>query len=104
MKFWWRKDEWFEYAACFGSFDHTVPPMRDDDGPIANADRVRKICGGCRVRPECAAWAFEGSESGVWVCGVWIPGHDEDKRTARELRMKLYMAVQEELLRRGDDV
>jgi len=104
MKFWSRKDEWFEYAACFGSVDHTLPPVRDDAGPVADSLHVWAVCLECRVRPECARWAFEGSESGVWVCGVWIPGHDEDKRQARELRMKLYESVEEESQQRGEDV
>jgi hypothetical protein len=104
MKFWARKDEWFRYAACFRSRDHTVPPVRDDDGPVADALHVWEVCLGCRVRPECAAWAVDGSESGVWVCGVWIPGHDEDKRLAKEVRRQLYESIEEERRRRGDDV
>lgn len=104
MKFWSRKDEWVRYAACFGVADHTLPPARDDDGPTADSNLVRRICFGCRVRPECAAWAVDGSESGVWVCGTWIPGHDEDKRSAKELRHKLFESIEEERRLRGEDV
>lgn len=104
MKFWSRKDEWFRYAACFGSPDHTLPPSRDDAGPVADDLLVFEICLGCRVRPECAQWAVDGEESGVWVCGTYIPGHDEDKRLAKELRHKLSESVQEERRMRGEDV
>lgn len=103
-KFWRRKDEWFSYAACYGSIDHTLPPIRTDGGPVALTFLVRALCNRCTVRPECATWAYEGSESGVWVCGTWIPGHDEDKRLANELRHKLFQSVEGEASARGQDV
>ena len=104
MKFWSRKDEWVEYAACFGSADHTRPPARDDDGPTADPAVVERLCSICRVRPECAQWAVDGEEHGVWVCGTWVPGHDEDKRAAKDLRHMLFQIIEEERKLRGEDV
>ena len=104
MKFWSRKDEWFKYAACFGSADHTLPPSRDDDGPTADPLHVWFVCLFCRVRPECAQWVVDGSENGVWSCGRWVPGHDEDKRGAKDMRHRLFESIDQERRERGEDV
>lgn len=104
MKFWARSDSWFAFANCGGSEDHTLPPSRTDAGLVACIPLVQEICKGCRVRPECARWAVEGNEHGVWACGTWIPGHDEDKKTAKLVRHNLFESIPGELERRGEDV
>jgi hypothetical protein len=104
-KLWSRSDEWKVYAACGGSVDHTVPPTRcgEEAGlPVADVDNVRRICDGCRVRPECARWgAGELEPVDVWVCGRFIP---VDKRKARKVREELSRTVDLELMLRGEDV
>lgn len=104
MKFWRRKDSWVAYANCFGSTDHTLPPVRDDAGPTAVEAHVQDLCHRCTVRPECAQWAVDGEENGVWVCGTWIPGHDEDRKAAKLVRHNLFQSIPAEFQRRGEDV
>lgn len=103
-KFWKRTDDWFQYAPCFGIPDFTLPPARDDAGPVADTGRVTSMCDSCTVRPECARAAYLESWNAVWVCGTWIPGHDTDKRRAQSLRTNLFEQIPSELNRRGDDV
>lgn len=104
MKFWRTAQEWFKFAPCFGVRDFTVPPARDDGGPTSDADYVRSVCDSCRVRPECAKAACNEQWNDVWVCGVWIPGHDVDRREAIALRQNLFDSIEQELRDRGDDV
>lgn len=103
-KFWVRADEWVQYAPCAGLPDFTLPPSREDAGPVADLGLVLATCLGCRVRPECAQAAAREGWSGVWSCGVYIPGHDEDKREAIALRQNLSDSVEDELGCRGEDV
>lgn len=92
------RDEWQQYANCGESTDHILPPGQADE------ETVEYLCNRCRVRPECAQWAVDGSEGGVWVCGTWIPGDDEDKRGGRAARQNLLKSIPEERERRGTDV
>lgn len=101
-KFWHTADEWFQYAPCYGIPDFTIPPA--GPGPCADEDLVQTICSSCTVRPECARAAYLESWNGVWSCGKWIPGHDEDKRESQAVRDSLFAAVEDELQRRGDDI
>lgn len=103
-KFWSRTDEWIQYAPCFDLRDFTSPPARDDGGPVADVWLVASMCAGCTVRPECARTAYLEQWHGVWSCGVWIPGHDEDKREAAKLRQQLFDSIDSELEARGEDV
>lgn len=103
-KFWHRVDEWFRYAPCFGITDFTVPPSRDDDGPVANVNLVLLTCNTCTVRPECARTAYLEQWNSVWSCGTWIPGHDTAKREAGQIRQNLFDSIPGELEARGDDV
>lgn len=103
-KFWRRTDEWYEYANCFGVEDFTLPPQRDDSGPVADPIAVQAFCLECRVRPECARTAHDEQWNDVWVCGRWIPGHDTDRREANIVRLELLKSVPNELEQRGDDV
>lgn len=104
MKFWRTNDEWFSYAPCFGVSDFTLPPVRDDGGPAADVKTVLGMCSSCTVRPECARAAYLEQWNGVWSCGMWIPGHDEDKREAGARRQHLFDSIPDELEQRGDDV
>lgn len=111
MKLWNKSDEWMQYASCGGSVDHTLPPDRDDGGPVANTLEVKGICDRCRVRPECIRWALtpQGGSKGfspslpasVWVAGRWIP---ESKQKAKRVREELVFAFLGELESRGEDV
>lgn len=103
-KFWSRSDDWYGYANCYGSTDHTIPPERDDDGPTADPAAVQSKCANCRVRPECAQAAVDEQWNDVWVCGTWIPGHDSDKREAMSVRQNLLQSIPREMAQRGDDV
>src|ERR1044072_447647 len=104
MKLWHKKGEWTRYASCGGSIDHTIPPERvrsndplDDEShlAVADPDEVRRICGSCRVRPECIEWATDPDkpESGVWCAGRWIP---DNKRRARKVRALLTATLRAE--------
>lgn len=104
MKFWHTNVEWYKYAPCFGITDFTLPPERDDDGPVADKNLITSMCAGCRVRPECGQSAYLEQWNGVWSCGTWIPGHDTDKRAAERIRRKLMDAFPDELEARGEDV
>lgn len=103
-KFWFHADDWFGYANCYGSTDHTLPPEREDDGPTADPLAVREKCLNCRVRPECAQTAVDEQWNDVWVCGTWIPGHDQDRREAGIVRQNLLNSIPDELKHRGTDV
>lgn len=104
MKFWHRTTDWFKYAPCFGIEDFTLPPARPDSGPTANTAFVHAMCKVCTVRPECAKTAYLEQWNDVWACGVWIPGHDEDKREATLVRRNLFESFASELEERGEDV
>ena len=104
MKFWRTRDEWYHYAPCFGIADFTLPPSREDAGPVADPAVVQSFCSGCRVRPECATAAYWEQWNAVWSCGTWIPSHDEGRREAGAVRQNLLDSVAGELDRRGDDV
>ena len=101
----WRKRfEWMSYANCADSPDHILPPPEySQDGEVAVPFLVEAICRGCRVRPECAAWASAG-EHGIWAAGRYIPGHDEDRGEAQRVRDELAGSVELERERRGNDV
>lgn len=107
MKLWRTVDEWKKYSNCGGSIDHTIPPTRseeDADKPVADPDKVRSICGACRVRPECIRWALKPGPDqpvDVWVAGRFIP---MNKRQARKVRQQLADALEGELIARGDDI
>ncbi|ATN94029.1 transcriptional regulator WhiB-like [Mycobacterium phage Kumao] len=103
MKLWQHGNEWVSYANCGGVIDHILPPEREDDGPVADQEKVEFICNKCQVRPECAKWAVRKQAHGVWACGRYIPGHDEDRRQANRVRRELAETIHLELARRGDD-
>lgn len=103
-KFWRRTDDWYAYANCYGLPDFTTPAERNDGGPVADIDIIHTICDMCRVRPECARAACDEEWNDVWVCGVWIPGHDIDRREAKNVRQNLLDSIPNELDARGDDV
>jgi hypothetical protein len=110
---WEKKDDWIKYASCYGSADHTLPPERkvrstdplDDESklPLADPKRVRRICDGCRVRPECIMWATdpEKPQSGVWCAGRWIP---VTTVAGQKVRNALVSTLPSELQSRGEDV
>lgn len=107
MKMWKTSDEWKRYANCGNSIDHTIPPERppeEADKPVADPDKVRRICDHCRVRPECAIWATKpGPDSpiDVWAVGEFIP---VDKRKARRAKERIRASIPQEFLDRGEDV
>lgn len=108
MKLWNRRDEWTQYANCHNSIDHTLPPERgeeDADKPVADAEHVQRICGACRVRPECIEYALGKDQpyppTEVWAAGRFIP---VDKRKARRVRQELAASLADERAARGDDV
>jgi hypothetical protein len=112
MKLWRTDQEWFKYANCGDSPDHTIPPERkrsadpmDDEShlAVADQDKVKSLCGSCRVRPECIQWATDPAkpERSVWCAGRWIP---DNKRRARKVRAELVLTLQKELSSRGEDV
>jgi hypothetical protein len=109
VKQWKKDDEWVGYAACGEtdshppSKDHTLPPERgeeDADKPVADPARVRSICAGCPVRPECIRWSLgEDQPTDVWVAGVYIP---VGTRRANRARDRLKAMLPNEIEKRGD--
>jgi transcription factor WhiB len=64
-----------EEAACRGREDLYLKRI-PSAGDLA---LMRKVCGSCRDRPECLAWALEREEGGFWA------GHTPaDRRRLRE--------------------
>lgn len=85
-KMWATADEWVNYAPCGGDIEFVMPPVPDDEGGPFLADggaRVRSICAGCPVRPECIArntapvtdlgLRARRTANSMWVAGEWIP-------------------------------
>jgi hypothetical protein len=111
VKLWYRKDEWQGYANCLGDSRFISDPRSTEDTPWAPAqtlDRsevqeIRRICGECRVRPECIKWALDYDMSSVWVAGEYLPD-PAFKRGLRSVHDRLRGSIPGELAARGDDV
>ena len=108
MKLWRTRDEWTKYANCQDSPDHTLPPERgeeDADKPVADVDKVVRLCSTCRVRPECIEFALGKDQpyppTDVWAAGRFIP---VDKRKARRVRQELAATLVDERNARGTDI
>lgn len=82
--------EWMDEAACKGkatklwfavATGNQYKPKSARRQEVDVYDYARKICGGCPVRVECAAYALDLAEQGVTLVGLW-GGLDEGERTA----------------------
>lgn len=57
-----RDTAWKYQAACQGLPDEMFfPPPK-----IRISPEIRRVCGGCPVRPECLAYALNNCDDGIW--------------------------------------
>lgn len=98
MKMWRKRDEWVTYAACAGDGRFTADALNGND-----AQQVREICAGCRVRPECIQWALDERVSAVVVAGTLLPD-PKHKRALRRIYAELRHRLPFELEARGEDI
>ena len=71
-----RGDHWSKLAICTGEDPNTFFPSNGDSGT-----RAREICACCPVRRNCAEYAAEADEFGIWG------GLDQEQRRARVLEL-----------------
>ncbi len=69
--------DWRAYGECLAEDPELFFPVGRGEPAIAQAEAAKLVCGRCRVRETCLAWALEtGQSDGVWG------GRDQDERRA----------------------
>ncbi len=67
------REWWCQFAACRG-LEYDDPGLffpvhvqgRLDAASVARIDHAKAICAGCVVRPDCAKYAEQAGEVGIW--------------------------------------
>jgi WhiB family transcriptional regulator, redox-sensing transcriptional regulator len=75
------RGQWRSVAACRSADPDLFFPISDSGPALEQAAKAKAICAGCRVRPECLAFALRTGQ----VHGIW-GGTTEHERTAVRLR------------------
>jgi WhiB family transcriptional regulator, redox-sensing transcriptional regulator len=75
------RGQWRSVAACRSADPDLFFPISESGPALEQAARAKAICTGCRVRPECLAFALRTGQ----VHGIW-GGTTEHERAAVRLR------------------
>lgn len=72
---------WRDRAACLREDPELFFPVGSTGTAQLQAQRAKRVCAGCLVRPECLQWAIDtGIDQGVWG------GMSEDERRSLKRR------------------
>ena len=75
--------EWTERAKCFG--DDTDNYDAENFRGTGGRARAARLCTGCPVMAECAAFALTTHAGGYVYAGIPLPQHNTDKKVRARL-------------------